>query len=59
MTSTPTTSSPAAVPELERGVAEVLPARLEISPLAGFWHTEAGPLNQILHIWPYEDAGRA
>ncbi len=46
---------PRSVPELERGVAEVLPARLEISPLAGFWHTEAGPLNQILHIWPYED----
>ena len=46
---------PRSVPELERGVAEVLPTRLEISPLAGFWHTEAGPLNQILHIWPYED----
>ena len=47
---------PRGVPELERGVAEVLPARLEISPLAGFWHTEAGPLDQIVHIWPYEDA---
>ena len=47
---------PRSVPELERGVAKVLPVRLEISPLAGFWHTEAGPLNQILHIWPYEDA---
>ena len=47
---------PRSVPELERGVAEVLPARLEISPLAGFWHTEAGPLDQIVHIWPYEDA---
>ena len=47
---------PRSIPELERGVAEVLPTRLEISPLAGFWHTEAGPLNQILHIWPYENA---
>ena len=47
---------PRSVPVLERGVAEVLPYRLEISPLAGFWHTEAGPLNQIVHVWPYEDA---
>ena len=47
---------PRSVPELERGVAEVLPARLEISPLAGFWRTEAGPLDQIVHVWPYEDA---
>ena len=45
---------PRTVPELEERVAEVLPKRLEISPLGGFWHTEAGPLNQIIHIWPYE-----
>ena len=25
------------------------------SPLFGFWYTEAGPLNQVVHIWPYED----
>ena len=46
---------PRTVTELEERVAEVLPKRLEISPLGGFWHTEAGPLNQIIHIWPYED----
>ena len=46
---------PRSVPDLERGVAEALPARLEISPLFGFWHTEAGPLNQILQVWPYDD----
>ena len=43
---------PRTVAELEERVAEVLPTRLEISPLGGFWHTEAGPLNQIIHIWP-------
>ena len=46
---------PRTVGELEERVAEVLPKRLEISPLGGFWHTEAGPLNQIVHIWPYEN----
>ena len=46
---------PRTVAELEERVAEVLPKRLEISPLGGFWHTEAGPLNQIVHIWPYKD----
>ncbi|MYC06917.1 MAG: NIPSNAP family protein [Chloroflexi bacterium] len=46
---------PRAVAELEGQVAEVLPTRLEISPLGGFWHTEVGPLNQIIHIWPYEN----
>ena len=48
---------PRTVAELEERVAEVLPMRLEISPLGGFWHTEAGPLNQIIHIWPYERHG--
>lgn len=29
--------------------------RLKYSPLGGFWSTEVGPLNQVVHIWPYED----
>ena len=36
---------------------EALPKRLEFSPLAAFWYTEIGPLNQVIHVWPYEDAG--
>lgn len=47
--------TPRTVAELEKRVAEVLPSRLEISPLGGFWHTETGPLNQIIHIWPYKN----
>jgi hypothetical protein len=35
---------------------EMLDGRLEYSPLGGFWYTEMGPLNQIVHIWPYDDA---
>ena len=47
--------TPRSVPEFEKRFGEKLPGRLEFSPLAGLWHTEAGPLNQVLHVWPYED----
>ncbi len=26
------------------------------SELAAFWYTDIGPLNQIVHVWPYESA---
>ena len=29
--------------------------RKKFSPLAAFWYTEIGPLNQIIHVWPYKD----
>ena len=32
-----------------------LTKRLEYSALGGFWYTEMGPLNQVVHIWPYDD----
>lgn len=47
---------PRSVPDFENGFAEKLPGRLEFGPLGGLWHTEFGPLNQVLHIWPYENA---
>jgi len=31
--------------------------RAKYSQLAAFLYTEIGPLNQILHIWPYADLG--
>ena len=46
---------PRSVPEVEKRTAEKLPGRLNYSKLGGFWHTEAGPLNQIIHVWPYDD----
>ncbi len=46
---------PRSVDEVEKRTAEKLPGRLKYSPLGGFWHTEMGPLNQIVHIWPYND----
>ena len=46
---------PRSVPEVEKRFAEALPARVKLSPMAGFWHTEVGPLNTIIHLWTYED----
>ncbi|GIT43687.1 MAG: hypothetical protein Ct9H300mP11_16230 [Chloroflexota bacterium] len=46
---------PGAVPQAEEAFAEALPHRKKLSPLAAFWHTEFGPLNQIIHVWGYED----
>jgi hypothetical protein len=46
---------PRSVPELEKRWAEMLDKRVQLSPLAAFWHGEVGPLNQIIHVWPYKD----
>src|SRR5205823_10687185 len=46
---------PGTTPEFEMRFAEALPNRTKLSPLAAFWHTEVGPLNQVIHVWPYED----
>ena len=49
------TLKPGMVPEMEKRVADALPNRLKLSKLAGFWHTEIGPLNQVVDVWPYKD----
>jgi hypothetical protein len=49
------TLKPDTVPLLEARFAEGLPRRLQYSELAAFWHTDIGPLNQVIHVWPYED----
>lgn len=41
--------------EVEKRFGEAYEYRKKISPLAAFWHTEIGPLNQIIHVWPYKD----
>jgi hypothetical protein len=38
-----------------KAFGEALPKRLEFSPLAAFWCSEIGPLNQVIHVWPYAD----
>jgi len=49
------TLKPGTVPEFEKRFEAVLPIRLKYSELGAFWHTAAGPLNQVIHVWPYDD----
>jgi hypothetical protein len=47
---------PRALPEVLKRFGEAYEKfRKPISPLAAFWYTEIGPLNQIIHVWPYKD----
>ncbi|HYY87471.1 MAG TPA: NIPSNAP family protein [Chloroflexota bacterium] len=43
------------VPEFEQRYGAALPRRAAISPLGAFWHTEIGPLNQVIAVWPYDN----
>jgi hypothetical protein len=46
---------PGTVSQFEENFGESLPHREKYSKLGAFWHTEIGPLNQVLHVWPYEN----
>jgi len=46
---------PGSVATAEERFGQALPARAKLSPLAAFWHTEVGPLNRIIHVWPYDN----
>src|SRR5438034_10341810 len=46
---------PGSVADAEKRFAEGLKERIRVSPLGAFFHTEVGPLNRIIHCWPYED----
>jgi hypothetical protein len=48
------TLKPSSVAEVEKRFGEALPAREKHSKLAAFWHSEVGPLNQIMHVWAYD-----
>ena len=43
------------VAEVEKRFGEAYEIRKKRSELAAFWHTEIGPLNEIVHVWPYAD----
>jgi hypothetical protein len=49
------TLRPGTVAEFEERYAKRLPVREKHSKLGAFWHTEFGPLNQVIHVYPYED----
>ena len=46
---------PRVLVEVEKRFGETYERRKQYSELAAFWHTEIGPLNQIIHVWPYQD----
>jgi hypothetical protein len=46
-----------AVAEFEDRFAKRKPLREKHSKLGAFWHTDFGPLNQVVHVWPYADLG--
>ncbi len=48
------TLKPGNVAEYEKRFADGIAVRSTYSSLYGLWHTEIGPLNQIVHIWAYE-----
>jgi hypothetical protein len=44
---------PKSPPLVEKRFEQALPARTRLSPLAAFWHSEVGTLNQIILLWSY------
>ena len=46
---------PGSLAEVEKRFGEAYEKRKKLSELYAFWHTEVGPLNQIIHVWPYKD----
>jgi NIPSNAP len=49
------TLRPGTVAEFEERFAKRLAPREKHSKLGAFWHTEFGPLNQVIHVYPYDD----
>jgi len=42
-------------PEVRKRFEEGLQSRLKLPGFVGYWDTDVGPLNQIIHVWQYED----
>ena len=47
--------APGSLAEVEKRFGEAYESRKKYSPLTAFWHTEIGPLNEIIHVWGYKD----
>lgn len=46
---------PGSVAQWEGHFEAALPNRVKYSELAALWHTDIGLLNQVIHVWPYND----
>ncbi len=50
------TLHPGKVPEFEALIQnEALPHLTKYGTLVGWWSTEIGPLNEVIHLWSYDD----
>lgn len=47
---------PHTVPKFIEGFSAAYEHRKKHSELSAFFYSEIGPLNQVIHIWPYENA---
>src|SRR5687768_1824302 len=47
--------APGSLAEVEQRFGDAYESRKKYSPLTAFWHTEIGPLNEIIHVWGYND----
>ena len=47
--------APGSLAEVEKRFGEAYEYRKKYSELTAFWHTEVGPLNEIIHVWSYND----
>jgi hypothetical protein len=47
--------APGSLGEVEKRFGEAYEYRKKYSELTAFWHTEVGPLNEIIHVWSYQD----
>src|SRR5439155_380797 len=45
--------APGSLAEVEKRYGEAYEYRKKYSELTAFWHTEIGPLNEIVHVWGY------
>ena len=45
---------PGSVGQWLANFGEALPIRTRHSELGGVWHTDIGPLNEVVQIWPYD-----
>jgi hypothetical protein len=48
------TLKPGSVQEFFKRWEPLVPGREKFSRLGALWATEIGPLNEVIHVWPYE-----
>ncbi|MEC8461999.1 MAG: NIPSNAP family protein, partial [Pseudomonadota bacterium] len=47
---------PRGVPEFIDKFGKAYKNRQSLSKISAFFYTEIGPLNEVIHIWPYKNA---